>query len=341
MNEPAITNLSSMEIEGIDGLEHELVNLGLWADGEEWDDVKGKLRERFDWFNLAFKEGNKQFVATQTEADAILAQRLQTTTGKLALVQNHMAVQNMENVDDKWINAQARLIITDQKEHPGEIWDDDSADWIDSEDYWAKYPTLNMLKNYSISELYNLQKEDPAAYQAMMGGLSKERMDVWTHVVGLVDTYKKGSELVQKVEEDIDFEYSMDVQTAAKLKLEDMEVVQVVLNPLSHRASYITAMLGGEIEIPGTTTKAALERELINLKSNFVAYQANKAGEYQEGTFSLRADELDEIWSRSVTRNLDYIITEPGEVVPDEREEYMEGVKDLDYDNIIQALDLI
>ena len=233
------------------------------------------------------------------------------------------------------------MVITDQKEHPGEIWDDDSADWIDAEDYWAKYPTLNMLKNYSISELYNLQKEDPTAYQSMMGGLSKERMDVWTHVVGLVDTYKKGSELVQKVEEDIDFEYSMDVQTAAKLKLEDMEEVQVVLNPLAQRASYITAMLAGEIEIPGTTTKAALEKELINLKSNFVAYQANKAGEYQEGTFSLRADELDEIWSRSIERNLNYIITEPDEVVPEEREEYMEGVKDLDYDNIIQALDLI
>jgi hypothetical protein len=348
LNEPAISKLSEEEIGGIDGLEHELKRMGLWRDGENWETkdsvigVREQLNKRLDWFTLGYKEQNVEYVATQSDADAIINSALQTASSTLGLVREFQVVKDMENVDEKWLHSHTNLFPQDEVKHGTKIFDSDPsvAKYIDQDDYWKKYQMSSFVYGKSIQDLHGMSQADPRTYSDIMKGLQLERPDVYGSVASLVYVYDKGRKLISQVEAGIDKWTYLDLQKASLTKLEDLETAQGDLTKIAQESAFLRLIQSGDIKPPGYDI-AGINDRIVQLDQTYAKYLQFRGEQYKNGEFTLRIDELTPLYDNFFSRHTSMLFEEPGEVHPKEREEYVQSIQDLDYNNVINSLDLL
>ena len=193
----------------------------------------------------------------------------------------------------------------------------------------------------TIPELHDMRIKDPDYYNDMMMKFQQERPDVFSGVSSLIYTYDKGKKMVSAVEKNIDPTAYIDLQKASAIKLEDLETAQGDLAPIAQEAAYLKALSAGAIEPPSGYTMTGIDSRIAELEDAYAQYIQFRGEQFQTRQFSLRMEELTNLYDNVINQHMKQFTVEPGEVHPDSRKEYVQTIQDLDYSNVINSLDLL
>lgn len=350
LNEPALIDLSAEEIAGIDGVKSELEDLGIWGENEDWEDVRPVAKERLTWFANAFKGAygtkNQHYVASESDVQTLINKRLLNAGAAIDLVRSHKVVKDAENADDNWIRAQARLFPTQKgSDYEGKIQDLD-GEWIDTEDYWGKYEVTSLFATRDIADLYNdmvqgkLKEREGGVdtFARMMKALAVERPDVWSRMSSLIDVYGRGSAMLAKVEGDADAFQYIDLQVAAANNLRDMESAQEDLIPLAQEYVNLDLQLKGVIPMTEGFNEQIVSNRIKGIGELFTRYEAYRIEQYESGQFSLRPDEIDDIFNKAIERHAQILAGGEFDDPSEDRKDYINTLEDLNYTNILDSL---
>ena len=346
LNQLAVIDLSASEVEGISGLEQELGDMGIWQEGESWETadgvlgVKDQLEKRLDWFIESYKDENNNYVATQSEADALARSEMLTVQSRLNTVKSFSVYQDMVNADASWDRAQGRLFPVNP-DNPDEVYDTETGKFMSLTDFQGAYKETGFVMRNSVQDLYEFMKDDYQGFEDMMKSLQKERPEVYGMVAGLVSTYDKGKGLWDQVEQNIDPVSYMDLQSASLRKLEDLETAQHDIAPIAQELANLRVMKSGNMGTNIPFNAGQLEERITGLEKKLSGYFEFKHGQFLEGEYTLRIDELTDLYNNIFNQHTSNLFTDKDEVHPDSRQEYFDAVQDLDYNNIINSVDLL
>ena len=352
LNQLAVIDLTDAEVEGISGLKQELSDMGIWQDNESWETadgvlgVKDQLEKRLDWFIESYKDENNNYVATESEAQAMAIRDMQTIQQRLNTVKSFSTYQDMVNADDSWERAQARLF----PQHPDDktqVLDTKTGKHVSYTDFANTYKITGLAMRSSVKDLYEMmdgdRRNNTRVFEDFMIGLQQERPDVYSVIGGLVHTYDKGKGLWDQVEQDVDPVSYMDLQAASLRKIESLQTSQQEISPIAQELANLTAMKNGAFGPNIPFNPSQLEERINGLKLALTNYFEFKHSQFLETKQGLRIDELTDLYDNMFNQHLSNLLVEEekGEVHPDSRQGYFDAIQDLDYQNIINSVDLL
>jgi hypothetical protein len=341
LNEIAIKDLTEEEIAGIPGLAAELSELGLWgedAEGndEEWDVVRKNLSDRLDWLVEGFQTQNKHYIGSELEAMQYHKERMLTEKSRKEYAESFEVVKEMRNADNAWTTKKVRLFPQDEEQEF--IVDDTAYSWSEfQEDFRWSAATYQS----DITELYDLKIDNPTRYQELIAGLSEENPAAAGTLSNILASYAEGQRIVKSMETQDSFN-QIEFQKAARLRLESMEEAQLVIIPLAQEYAYLKLASQGLADAEGMSP-AVIAKRMKDIEIGVAEYKNIQHNRFMNKEFHLRPDMIDDIWDKTAKKNFDLLLKDDGEETgyTEERREYEETVKDLDYNNIFKSLDLL
>ena len=81
-----------------------------------------------------------------------------------------------------------------------------------------------------------------------------------------------------------------------------------------------------------------VSNRLKGISELFTRYEAYRAEQYQAGQFSLRPDEIDDIYNKAIGRHAQILAGGATDFPSDDRKDYIETLEDLDYSNVLDSL---